>query len=705
MTMKLLHHRLGLMAALSLWCGGFLSGVQAAPTFTAIGIGTNGTPRGYWEFLPTAYASNPTQKFPVVFYFHGLGEGGAGTVGAELNKVLVNEVAKNLNTANDPIRNLMDQQGVIVLCPQITANNWWGQAAIRSFMDYALTRYQGRLDTRRIYLTGLSSGSQGVTDFMNVDANAEDMTAGVVCAYRGMVPNAASLELVKRVPYWVLTARGDLGDQAATDVTSMATSLKGSAAPSPLTNYPGNTVVYSAKFSPVTNWTWVTGVDPADGVNPKLTYFVGSNHNSWNATYTSTNMWTWMLAQQKPDLTVSSPTAGQIIPSGSTVTLAATAMDRDGAALTGSSLQWTSSLDGALGVGTNLNVNNLSVGSHVITCRVVDGKYRGNRVQVQVTVPYAGSFTTRFDFGTTNYLTTAAGWNNLTNLTSGLIDSAVNTAGNPVGVRLQMTQGFEGSNDFGVVSSALYPDTAQRDSMYVSSSHLPAQLLVSGLNPAQFYDFIFFGSRDATDNRTTVYTINGVSVSLNAAGNTNQTVALNNVKPDAQGRITVSVAAGTGASFGYLNVLTITTAGPVQTPLQVWRALQGLAANGSGDLLTPAGDGVANLLKFAFNLAPNPGDLNVPNARVMTSGGSSGLPLVQPDGANHLTLTFVRRKAESGVTYAPEGAGDLRSGWSALTASPVVTSLDSTWERVTYTDAELISASSKRFLRVRVYIP
>jgi hypothetical protein len=396
-----------------LWC--FSAPLaQAAATFTPIAIGTSGAPQGYWEFLPSAYTANPTQKLPVVIYLHGLGEGGAGTVGTELNRILVNEVAKNLNIPADPVRVFLDQQGAIVLCPQIPSGNWWGNVAVRNFLNYTLTHYQGRIDVRRIYLTGLSSGSLGVTDFMNVDANAEDMTAGVVCAYRGALPNAATLELVKRVPYWALTSRGDLGDQMATDVTSMATSIKGSQAPNPLTNYPGNTVVYSAKFSPASGWTWVTGVDPADGVNPKLTYFVGSDHNSWNATYNSINMWTWMLAQQKPDVTIISPSSGLSVPFGSVVQLTATATDKDGAALTGTSVQWTSSLNGALGSGTSLSVNNLNVGSHTITCRVVDGKYRGNRAKVQITVTNGSGDTTAptvtitSPTSATTYATTAA---------------------------------------------------------------------------------------------------------------------------------------------------------------------------------------------------------------------------------------------------------------------------------------------------------
>ena len=52
---------------------------------------------------------------------------------------------------------------------------------------------------------------------------------------------------------------------------------------------------------------------------------------------------------------------------GSTVILHCAAWDLEDDALTGSSLRWTSSLDGFLGTGRLTSTAKLSVGNHVIT--------------------------------------------------------------------------------------------------------------------------------------------------------------------------------------------------------------------------------------------------------------------------------------------------------------------------------------------------
>jgi hypothetical protein len=448
-------------------------------------------------------------------------------------------------------------------------------------------------------------------------------------------------------------------------------------------------------------------------VNPKLTVFTGSDHNSWARTYNDVNTWTWLLAQKKPDVAITSPASGTVVVPGGPLSLAASAQDKDGVALTGANVQWSSNLDGLLGVGANLTVSNLSIGSHVITCQAVDNKYRGRRTQITVTVPYAGAFTTRFDFGSpaAGFLTTDPGWNNITSPLVGnagsIVNNAVDINGNPIGLRAEITQRFDNFNTNGATTSVLYPVTAQNDTMYVSATYPVGQVLLSGLNPAQTYNFTFYASRTSSGNRTSVYAINGVSTSLNASDNTTQTASLLNLVPNSAGQLTLTLSIGSGATFGYLGVMTITTTGPSQTPLQAWRALHGLAANGSQDLSTPAGDGVSNLLKFAFNLAPSAGDLPLPQNRVMTATGTSGLPLVQTDGSNHLTATFLRRKAatNSGTTYIPEFTEDLAGPWTTLATTPTITSVDSTWERVTYTNSAVISAATKRFLRVRVTAP
>lgn len=137
------------------------------------------------------------------------------------------------------------------------------------------------------------------------------------------------------------------------------------------------------------------------------------------------------------------------------------------------------------------------------------------------------------------------------------------------------------------------------------------------------------------------------------------------------------------------------------TALDDWRFLQGLAANGSQDNANPSADGVGNLLKYAFNMAPNSGDLTTANLQVMTEGGSAGLPRIFRNTEGHLAIEFVRRKAttDSGIDYTVE-TGDSPGMLQPLNVAPATTvSIDATWERVTFIDP---ATDTKRFGRLRV---
>ena len=118
---------------------------------------------------------------------------------------------------------------------------------------------------------------------------------------------------------------------------------------------------------------------------------------------------------------------------------------------------------------------------------------------------------------------------------------------------------------------------------------------------------------------------------------------------------------------------------------------------------TPAGDGVANLLKYAFNMLGN----GAGQAASLDIPCSAGLPVVGMDTNGHLTLLYSRRKAaaQPGITYQIEFSSTMAAdSWSAnASASEVATSVDATWERVLVTDSVLNSRS--RFVRIRVNKP
>lgn len=192
-----------------------------------------------------------------------------------------------------------------------------------------------------------------------------------------------------------------------------------------------------------------------------------------------------------------------------------------------------------------------------------------------------------------------------------------------------------------------------------------------------------------------------------AAGNSmNKAVVrtFSGVSPNSDGRIAVTFSVGS-SQLPMVNGLEI-LAEP--TALELFRTTHGLAADGSLDLAKPAGDGVPNLLKFAFNLiGPASGQgvsLLSPVSTLLTPNGNFGLPVSARQGSGALRVTFLRRKASSypGISYALEFSDSLNAGsWvENRNATVVVESVDAVFERVSVTDH--LTSSPKRFSRVRV---
>ncbi|MEO8616552.1 MAG: hypothetical protein ABI600_15525 [Luteolibacter sp.] len=151
----------------------------------------------------------------------------------------------------------------------------------------------------------------------------------------------------------------------------------------------------------------------------------------------------------------------------------------------------------------------------------------------------------------------------------------------------------------------------------------------------------------------------------------------------------------------------VTPAGIVANGLQSFRTTNGLASDGSQDLATPANDGVSNLLKYAFNMigtgTGQATSIAISNTAVLAPAGSAGLPRGgQEPGTQKLTITYIRRKASSnsGINYTVQFSDVLTTWAPNPLATESITSVDSTFERVTVTDSVIPPA--KRFARVSI---
>lgn len=140
-----------------------------------------------------------------------------------------------------------------------------------------------------------------------------------------------------------------------------------------------------------------------------------------------------------------------------------------------------------------------------------------------------------------------------------------------------------------------------------------------------------------------------------------------------------------------------------------WTVSCGLAGNDAAPAASPHGDGLSNLLKYAFNL-----DGSRPDARGMTGPeGLAGLPrgkpfttLPHPGLPDGLEMTYLRRK-NSGLDYVVEFSGTLEpagpGSWTSTTPTPpIVHPVNEEWERVSVMNPQGPGNPARGFGRVRV---
>ncbi len=161
-----------------------------------------------------------------------------------------------------------------------------------------------------------------------------------------------------------------------------------------------------------------------------------------------------------------------------------------------------------------------------------------------------------------------------------------------------------------------------------------------------------------------------------------------------------------GLAFGnYSATLSVQTSDPnhplftlpvslAVTPLATWRQTYFGTSQNSGNAANsaaPTGDGIANILAYAFGLNPlvsNPDPISV-----VRSG-------------NFLTLTFKRpHPAPTDISYVPQVNGNLASGvWNSgpTYTSQTVTNNGNGTETVTVTDLAPLSSTSAHFIRILI---
>ncbi|PZR27824.1 MAG: hypothetical protein DI535_08735 [Citrobacter freundii] len=248
-----------------------------------------------------------------------------------------------------------------------------------------------------------------------------------------------------------------------------------------------------------------------------------------------------------------------------TATLSLSATDENSADV----LTWTFNGLPAFAVPT-VNAGSVSIamapgyadnGVYNVIAKVEDGKGGFDTKSFTITVADVNpNYKVYVNFTSATYLAPAP-WNNTAKspAVGDIFANLKNDAGAITGISLQLMNVWQGLNTTGANTgnnSGVYPDNVLRTSYYTNTT--TQNVKVSGLNTTNKYNFTFLGSRyNPGANVTTVYSINGQSVSLDAANNYLNTVSINNVSANADGTITFTVAKAAGAAYGYLNSVVI----------------------------------------------------------------------------------------------------------------------------------------------------
>jgi hypothetical protein len=156
------------------------------------------------------------------------------------------------------------------------------------------------------------------------------------------------------------------------------------------------------------------------------------------------------------------------------------------------------------------------------------------------------------------------------------------------------------------------------------------------------------------------------------------------------------------AGTTYTSVAAFTTLSPAQCHA-VWAAANSLTGSNALPDASPHGDGVKNLIKYAFNL-----NGSGPDAHRMRAGRTSGQPgawILQQGAQWYLHVEYVRRKS-SGLIYTPKVSTSLAVGsFQPMTGTAIVSQIDTNWERVVIEEPYNPASTPKLFSIVEVKLP
>lgn len=202
----------------------------------------------YVLYLPDGYDPADTEtKWPVIYFFHGIGE-----IGSDLNKLLPYGVLRYLGNGG--------KLDAIVIAPQCPEGSHWADTndeviKLQQFVPEMTEKYN--IDTDRMYLTGLSMG--GRCTWKLALAMPESFAAiAVICGRT----DTYEFETLQNMPIWLFHGAQD-GTVSFNNITK--------------------------NILPV--------LEEKDHRYYKLTVFPTMSHEIWNTVYDRVDVYDWLLNQ------------------------------------------------------------------------------------------------------------------------------------------------------------------------------------------------------------------------------------------------------------------------------------------------------------------------------------------------------------------------------------------------------------------------
>ncbi len=184
---------------------------------------------GFYTSFPPGYDENTSTKYPLIVFLHGSGEVGDGSAAA-LPAVLRNgppmQIDQQVNhgtNANfpDPVVVNGNSYNFLVISPQMNSqppgsgpdpNNPPEVQMVTDIINYAIAHY--RVNTAKIYLTGLSLGSGIAFDYAGQGSVFAQRLAGLLGVALGSFPASDRIKIMTaaNLPVWVADNIGDTQD-------------------------------------------------------------------------------------------------------------------------------------------------------------------------------------------------------------------------------------------------------------------------------------------------------------------------------------------------------------------------------------------------------------------------------------------------------------------------------------------------------------